>query len=162
MMASSLESQLAEKVRGGRVPQAVVFAADREGEIDYACNDLRPPEVCRCQTRVADFSCLGKLDYSHAVGKMSLEEGAADVDQDALFLLASSTKLLTAIAALQVVERGLIGLEDDVAALLPELAEQPVLRGFDGDDKPILEDRKVPITLTYDQFHFMIPRFKRD
>lgn len=31
-MASSLESQLAEKVREGRVPQAVVFAAGKEGK----------------------------------------------------------------------------------------------------------------------------------
>lgn len=92
---------------------------------------------------------------------MSLEDGAADVDLDAVFLLASSTKLLTAVAALQVVERGLVGLEDDVATLLPELGEQPVLRGFDGDDKPILEDRKVPITLTYDTSYIMTFVYRR-
>jgi methyl acetate hydrolase len=56
---------------------------------------------------------------------------------------------MTAIAAMQVVERGLIALDDDVAELLPELAEQSVLTGFDGDDKPILEARKGPISLRY-------------
>jgi len=44
------------------------------------------------------------------------------------------------------VER-LIKIHDDVENLLPELAKQPVLRGFDAEDKPVLEDRKVAITL---------------
>jgi len=45
------------------------------------------------------------------------------------------------------VEKGLIKIHDNVEELLPELARQPVLRGFDADDKPILEVRKVAITL---------------
>lgn len=72
-------------------------------------------------------------------------DGAADVRDDAVFLLASQTKLMTAVAALQVVERGLIGPDDNVEKLLPELAEQQVLTGFDGEDKPMLEERKAPI-----------------
>ena len=44
-------------------------------------------------------------------------------------------------------EKGLIKIHDNVEELLPELARQPVLRGFDADDKPILEVRKVAITL---------------
>lgn len=64
-------------------------------------------------------------------------------------MLASQTKLLTAVAALQVVERGLIALDDDVAELLPELAGQKVLTGFDEDDKPILVDRNGPITFRF-------------
>lgn len=61
--------------------------------------------------------------------------------------MASQTKLLTAVAALQLVEQGLIQIHDNVEELLPELARQPVLRGFDADDKPILEERNVAITL---------------
>lgn len=94
-------------------------------------------------------SCLGKFEYSHTAGKTSVEDGAADVKEDAVFLLASQTKLLTAVAALQVVERGLIAFDDDIAELLPELAEQPVLTGFDEDDKPILEKRRETITFRY-------------
>ena len=74
-----------------------------------------------------------------------MEDGAADVKDDAVFLLASQTKLMTAVAALQIVERGLIGIDDSVEKLLPELAEQQVLKGFGEDDKPILEQRKTPI-----------------
>ena len=70
------------------------------------------------------------------------------IKEDALFMLASQTKLLTAIASLQAVEQGLIGLDDDVSPHLPELAKHKVLTGFDEEtDKPILKDRENPITL---------------
>jgi CubicO group peptidase (beta-lactamase class C family) len=69
------------------------------------------------------------------------------IPEDAEFLLASQTKLLATISALQVVEKGLFGLDDDVASQLPELAEQPIIKGFDDKDEPILEKRKNPITL---------------
>ncbi len=62
-------------------------------------------------------------------------------------MLASQTKLLASISALQTVEKGLIGLDEDVAKHLPELAEQPILKGFGEDDKPILEKRETAITL---------------
>lgn len=65
-----------------------------------------------------------------------------------MFLLASMTKLLTSIAALQLVEAGLIKLDDDVSKILPEVGQQKILKGFDGDS-PILEDRKNPLTLRH-------------
>lgn len=88
----------------------------------------------------------GAFQFSHAAGKTSMEDAAADVKDDAVFLLASQTKLLTAVAALQVVERGLIAFDDNVEELLPELAAQQVLTGFDGDDKPVLVARTEGIT----------------
>jgi CubicO group peptidase (beta-lactamase class C family) len=102
------------------------------------------------------------FQYSHAAGRTSVEDGAADIQDDAVFLLASQTKLLTAVAALQVVERGLIAFDDDVAELLPELAEQKVLTGFDEKDKPILEERKNAITFRYhrqDDIKYSIPQY---
>lgn len=62
-------------------------------------------------------------------------------------MLASSTKLLTTIVVLQAVEQGLVGLDDDVGEKIPELAKQGILKGFDAEDKPILEERKNPFTL---------------
>lgn len=64
-----------------------------------------------------------------------------------MFLLASQTKLLATISALQMVERGQFGLDEDVAGLLPEIAEQPICMGHDGNDEPIFEKRRNPITL---------------
>lgn len=59
------------------------------------------------------------------------------------------TKLMTSIAAMQVVERGLISLDDDVSHLIPELANQGVLTGFDDAGKPNVEPRKNPIKLRH-------------
>ena len=62
--------------------------------------------------------------------------------------MASCTKLLTTIAVLQCVERGLIGLDDDVARILPELAELEILTGMDSSTGiPILKKRTKAITL---------------
>jgi len=93
----------------------------------------------------------GTFEYSHATGKTSVEheDGATHIKDDAIFLLASQTKLLTAVAALQIVERGLLAFDDNVEELLPELAGQQVLTGFDADDKPVLEERTVGITFRY-------------
>jgi CubicO group peptidase (beta-lactamase class C family) len=70
-----------------------------------------------------------------------------------VFLLASQTKLLTAFSAMLVVERGLIGLDDDVSELLPELGGQKVLRGFEDDgnggERAVLEEREGKLTLRY-------------
>jgi len=88
----------------------------------------------------------GSFKYKHAVGKKDhLEE--KPIEEDAMFLLASQTKLLTTIAALQIVERGLFRLDDDVTEKLPELGAHKILQGFDEDDKPILVERKKAITL---------------
>ena len=59
------------------------------------------------------------------------------------------TKLLTSIAAMQIVEKGLISLEDDVSSYIPELAKQPVLKGFDSSEAPITAERKNPIKFVH-------------
>ena len=68
---------------------------------------------------------------------------------DTIMFTASCTKLLTTISALQCVERGLITLDDDTSDLLPELASQKILTGFDDGGEPILVEKKNPIILRY-------------
>lgn len=63
--------------------------------------------------------------------------------------IASCTKLVTSIAALQLLERGLITLSTDVAPILPELADLGVLMGFEEDGKPVVRERGNRITLRY-------------
>jgi CubicO group peptidase (beta-lactamase class C family) len=76
--------------------------------------------------------------------------GAADpVDADTIFWIASCSKAITSVAALQLVERGLLDLDAPVGELLPVLAAPQVLTGFDADDKPILKDATRPITLRH-------------
>jgi CubicO group peptidase (beta-lactamase class C family) len=70
---------------------------------------------------------------------------------DATMWLASCTKLMGTIAAMQCVERGQLKLDDDISAILPELGELKILKGFeegpDGKDKPILVKNTKAITL---------------
>ncbi|ERT03317.1 hypothetical protein HMPREF1624_01628 [Sporothrix schenckii ATCC 58251] len=68
---------------------------------------------------------------------------------DSCMWVASCTKLMTAIAALQCVEKGLLMLDDDISLVLPEWKEaRNILRGFDdATGAPLLEPTTGPITL---------------
>ena len=70
---------------------------------------------------------LGKIIYSKASGYNSVLPDAAPITLDSTFVLGSCTKIITAIAALQCVERGLITLDEPIDKYLPELAQQPIL-----------------------------------
>jgi CubicO group peptidase (beta-lactamase class C family) len=62
--------------------------------------------------------------------------------------MASCTKLMTSIAALQCVERGQIGLDDDVSRVLTELRDIQIITGFkEGTEEPILKTAENKITL---------------
>ena len=62
-------------------------------------------------------------------------------------LNSSCTKLMTAIAILQCVERGLFDLDEDVARILPELKTLEIISKAEGvDDNPRLKRRKNTIT----------------
>lgn len=66
--------------------------------------------------------------------------------------IASCTKLLTSIAALQCVERGLLTADGDISKVpgLERLGEMKVLKGFEADEKtPILEKSNTPVTLRH-------------
>ncbi|PCG92684.1 Beta-lactamase-related [Penicillium occitanis (nom. inval.)] len=87
------------------------------------------------------------LVYSKSFGHRSLEKGvdSEPLQIDDIMTLASGTKLITSIAALQVVERGLVGVDDDLGEIIPELGALKVLREVDGE--VVLEERKKKITL---------------
>jgi methyl acetate hydrolase len=69
------------------------------------------------------------------------------VTPDTLFWIASCTKAITSIAALQLVERGLLDLDAPVGERLPLLASPKVLAGFDETGAGILRPATAPITL---------------
>ncbi len=68
----------------------------------------------------------------HVEALGSLAVGGRPVARDSIFRLSSTTKPVTAAATLAVVGEGLIGLDEPVDRLLPELAERRVLRRMDG------------------------------
>lgn len=119
----TIETTVEKAVADGVVPGVVMLARDRSG----------------------------KLDYARALGQASLDPAdPRPMGTDTVFALASMTKLLTSIAALQLVDRGLIALDTDVGPLLPTLAAQPVLTGFAPDSgEPLLAPRTRPIRLRH-------------
>jgi CubicO group peptidase (beta-lactamase class C family) len=60
------------------------------------------------------------------------------VTTNTTFRLASCTKLMTSMAALQCGERGQIALDDDVSAVLTELKDIQILTGLN-DEGPIFK-----------------------
>jgi CubicO group peptidase (beta-lactamase class C family) len=71
-------------------------------------------------------------DQVHVEAQGTLSVGGAPVARDSLFRIASTTKPITAAVTLALVAEGLIGLDEPVDSLLPELADRKVLRRMDG------------------------------
>ncbi len=86
--------------------------------------------------------------YENAFGQRALG-GDEAMTSDSVFWIASMTKAITGIAAMQLVERGVIELDGPAAEYLPELGETQVLEGFDNNDQPLLRAPKNQITLRH-------------
>ena len=71
----------------------------------------------------------------------------AKMSTDTVFRIASMVKLLTSVAAMQLVESGKLSLDDPADKVDPELAAAQVLTGFDAKGKPQLRPPLRPITL---------------
>lgn len=75
---------------------------------------------------------VSRGDQVHVEAQGSLSIGGTPVARDSLFRIASTTKPITAAAALVLASEGLIRLDEPVDTLLPELAGRRVLRKVDG------------------------------
>jgi methyl acetate hydrolase len=72
---------------------------------------------------------------------------ASRMSTDTVFRIASMVKLLTSVAALQLVERGKLKLDEPAGNIDPTLASAQVLAGFDTKGVPQLRPARRPITL---------------
>ena len=86
--------------------------------------------------------------YSGAFGRADVRTGAPMRD-DTVFWLLSMTKTITAVACMQLVESGKLGLDQEAREILPELANPQVLEGFDDEGRPRLRPAKRPITVRH-------------
>jgi len=68
---------------------------------------------------------------------------------DTLFQIASMTKAITSVAAMQLVEQGKLALDEPIGAVLPELAAPQVLTGFADDGTPQVRPATRPLTLRH-------------
>ncbi|MBX6752782.1 serine hydrolase domain-containing protein [Thermorudis peleae] len=118
-LARALDTVLQQAVERGDVPGVVAFVANDQG-----------------------------LLYEGAFGVRTV--GQPDpMSRDAVFWIASMTKPITTVAALQLVEQGKLSLDAPVGLIVPELAEPQVLEGFDESGKPKLRSASRPLTLRH-------------
>src|SRR5205814_8608555 len=102
------------------------------------------------------------LLYEGAFGVRALDR-TRPMTLDAVFRVASMTKAITSVAAMQLVEQGKLKLEEPVPNIDPALGSPQVLDGFDASGAPKLRPAKRAITLrhllthtagfTYDIWH---------
>ncbi|KZP16688.1 beta-lactamase/transpeptidase-like protein [Athelia psychrophila] len=91
----------------------------------------------------------GTLNYAKAFGKTGVSPDAKPLTLDSTFWIASCSKLLTTIACLQCIERGLFSLDspEDIARILPEISAPEIFSGVDSEGRSILAPAKNRITL---------------
>ena len=86
--------------------------------------------------------------YSGAFG--TRDSSGPPVAPDSIFAIASMTKAITTVAALQLVEQGKVKLDAPVSEYLPQLARLEVLEGFDAQTRePKLRPAGTPVTLKH-------------
>jgi methyl acetate hydrolase len=73
--------------------------------------------------------------YQGAFGMADIAE-ARPLKIDSLFRIASMTKAITSVAAMQLIEQGRLALDDPAEKYLPQLAKLLVFQDFDGRPAP--------------------------
>lgn len=114
-MDSRLNSLFEAAVKEKKVPGVAAIALDQSGDV------------------------LFKGTY----GSTNLDDpSAAPVTSKTPVMMFSCTKLVTSVAALQLIEQGRLHLEDLVEKYVPDIAKIEVLDGFKPDGEPILRTAK--------------------
>lgn len=78
----------------------------------------------------AAVATADRVVYQGAAGKRDVR-GNAPMTGDSVFRIASMTKPITSVAVMQLVERGLVKLDEPASMYLPELSQIQVLESFD-------------------------------
>lgn len=118
-MTQAIDRVLDQGVRSGAVPGVVAAVGNREGVL-----------------------------YEGAFGERALGSGQA-MTTDTVCWIASMTKAVTSVAAVQCVERGLLELDAPAKEVCPELGEVGVLTGFDAQGQPLTRPPQRDITLRH-------------
>jgi methyl acetate hydrolase len=100
--------------------------------LEHACAERVVPGM------VAMVAGKDGVVYEGAAGHLRIGDGPP-ATTDTLFRIASMTKALTSVAALQLIEQGRLAVDQSVASVLPAFGKLQLLEGFDGDE-PRLRD----------------------
>ena len=95
----------------------------------------------RLNFAVAAVGNAGGQTWSYAAGYQDAEKTNV-ASPDNIIQIASMTKLVTTIAALQLMEQGKLNLDSPISVYAPELNDLQVLKGFEADETPIFERAK--------------------
>ena len=107
---------------------------------------LAAAERYKIPTAVAIVANKERLLLQSAHGRRDAES-TVPADGRSIFVIASMTKAITSVAALQLVERGALELDGPAHAYLPELKDLPILEGFDDAGKPRFSSARYAVTL---------------
>lgn len=103
-------------------------------------------DACEVPGVVAMAASDRAIIYEGAFGPRCVG-AAAKMSPDTVFRIASMVKLLTSVAAMQLVERDKLRLDEPAERIDPELASPLVLTGFDDKGAPQLRPAHTPLTL---------------
>jgi methyl acetate hydrolase len=116
----------------------------------------RNPDIDSILQRAVDAREVPGVVAMAATDRTMIYQGAfglrclgtqAKMSTDTVFRIASMVKLLTSVAAMQLVEGGKLSLDDPAEKVDPELGAAQVLTGFDAKGHPQLRPPLRPITL---------------
>jgi hypothetical protein len=140
---NSLERDFNVAVSAAKIPGTILAAANTDG--------ISHPLYWFISKRFLLTAYTGSFEYLKPFGNSSLEKDSLPVSLSSTMCLASCTKLVTCVATMQCVERGLVGLDDEISTRLHEWKDALILKGFEGDNeqKPVLEKAKNPILLKF-------------
>lgn len=92
----------------------------------------------------------GKQVYNEAFGSVNVnEENAPSFALDTQLLLFSCTKLIVAVAALQLVEQGRLSLDDAVSKHFPRIAGLKIANEMDSNGQPITRENKTEMKVVH-------------
>lgn len=137
---AAIDRLLNAAVEDGRFQGLAFIAVDGRGK--QACIICFVTSQSLSHVVLLTLNCAGRTIHSSAHGYRSFGSREEPMTIETAGWLASMTKLMTSVAAMQVVEKGLIGLDDDLSTILPELRDQKVLASFDATSG--VEDYQVP------------------
>jgi methyl acetate hydrolase len=143
---AALSATLSLGLGAGRAAQPGQGSTRSSSPIDAA---LRRAVDSKDVPGVVALAANGRgIIYEGAFGTRDLAKGP-EMTPDTIFRLASMTKAVTSVAAMQLVEQARLSLDQPIGNVLPELASPQVLDGFDDKGEPRLRPAKQPITLRH-------------
>ncbi len=123
-------------------PEAAWMSAERLKRIDDVIGRyIEAKKISGAVTLVA----RGGIVVHHAAQGVMDVESRTPMRKDSIFRMASSTKPVTGVAILMLIEEGKVGLTDPVSKYLPEFKGQKVAVEKDGNIELVAADREVTI-----------------